>query len=158
MPYKWKIGTTQRLLMKCKGFKASWFWRSKTSIIGETQANMAMIWLIKLDQVGFKICSTVYKALHDLSLSYIMEMMALTTRIPRRQDLRSASRCDLIIPKYNIKFAERAFVVPGPMAWNRLPLSVRDAPLLTTFHCLLKTDLLQIGYPDSWLCTVPLQS
>ena len=69
--------------------------------------------------------------------------------VPRRQDLRSASRSELIIPKHRTKFAERAFIVAGPMAWYRLPQTIREAPSLTTFRRLLKTYLFEIAYSDS---------
>ena len=78
-------------------------------------------WLSIRQRVDFKICLMVYKAQHDLSPVYLTEMMKPTSMIPRRRDLRSASRCDLIIPKHRTKFAEHAFIVAGPMAWNRLP-------------------------------------
>ena len=55
-------------------------------------------WLPIRQRVDFKICSVVYKAQHDLSPIYITEMMKKTSMISRRQHLRSASRCDLIIP------------------------------------------------------------
>ena len=70
---------------------------------------------------------------------YVMEIMKPTSMIPRRQDLQSASRCDTIIPKHRTKFAERAFIVAGPMAWTRLPQTIRETPSLTTFRRLLKT-------------------
>ena len=67
-------------------------------------------------RVDFKICSIVYKAQHDLSPIYIMEMMKPTSIIPRHQDLRSASHSELIIPKHRTKFAEHAFIISGLMA------------------------------------------
>ena len=91
----------------------------------------------------------VYKAQHDLSPIYITEMMKLTSMIPRRQDLRSASRCNLIIPKHRTTFAEHAYIITGPMAWNRLPQTIREAPSLTTFRRLLKTYLFETAYSDS---------
>ena len=60
-------------------------------------------WLPFWQQVDFKICSMVYKAQHDLSPIYIMEMMKPTSMISRRQDLRSASRSELIITKDGTK-------------------------------------------------------
>ena len=86
-----------------------------------------MNWLPIRQQVHFKICSMVYKAQHDLSPIYITEMMKPTSMIPRRQDLRSVSRYDLIIPKHRTKFAEHSFIVAGPMAWNMLPQTIREA-------------------------------
>ena len=90
----------------------------------------------------------VYKAQHDLSPIYITEMKQ-TSMIPRRQDLRSASRCDLIISKHRTKFGEYAVIVMGPMACNRLPQTIRKVPLFTTFRRLLKTYLFEIAYSDS---------
>ena len=89
-------------------------------------------WLPIQQQVDFKICSMVLKAWHDLSPIYVTEMMKPTSMIPRRQDLRSASRCDLIIPKHRTKFAEHAFIITGPVAWNRLSQIICEAPSLTT--------------------------
>ena len=106
-------------------------------------------WLPIRLRVDFTICSMFYKAQHDLSPKYITEMMKRTSRIPRRQDLRSASRYDLITPKHRTKFAEHAFIVAGPMAWNRLPPTIREAPSLITFRRLLKTNLFEIAYSDS---------
>ena len=118
-------------------------------------------WLPIRQRVDFKMFSMVYKAQHDLSPVYITEMTKPTSMISRRQDLRSASRCDLLIPKHRTKFAEHTFIVADPMAWNRLPQTIREAPSLTTFRWfrrLLKTYLFEIAYSDSWLCTVPLGS
>ena len=73
-------------------------------------------WLPIRLQVDFKIYSMVYKEQHDLSSIYITEMIKPTSMIPRRQDLRSASRSELIISKHRTKFDEHAFIVAGPMA------------------------------------------
>ena len=67
-------------------------------------------WLPVRKEVDFKICSMVYKAQHGLSPIYITEMMKPTSMIPRRQDLRSASHSERIIPRHRTKFAERAFM------------------------------------------------
>ena len=95
-------------------------------------------WLPIQRRVDFKICSMVYKAQHDLSRIYLTEMMKPTSLILRHQYLKSASRCDLIIPKHRTKFAERAFIVAGPMSGNRLPQTIREVPSPTTFRHLLK--------------------
>ena len=58
--------------------------------------------------------------------------------------LRSASHCDLIIPKHRTKFAEHAFIVVGPLAWNRLPQAIHEAPSLITFRRLLKNICLRL--------------
>ena len=60
-------------------------------------------WLPIRQRVEFKICSMVFKAQLDLSPIYIMELMKSTSMIPKRQDLKSASRCDLIILMHRTK-------------------------------------------------------
>ena len=138
-----------RLLMLCPG---------APDVITTDFTRDYLHWLPMQQWVTFKICSIVYKAQHDLSPIYITEMMKPTPMILRRQDLRSASHCDLIIPKHRTKIAEHAFIVASPLAWNGLPQTIREAQSLTTFHRLLKTYLFEIAYSDSWLCTVPLRS
>ena len=100
-------------------------------------------------RVDFKICSLVYQAQHDLSPIYITEMMKPTSMILRRQDLRSATRSELMIPKHRTTFTQHAFMVAGRMAWIRLPQTIREAPSFTTFRRLLTKYLFEIAYSDS---------
>ena len=47
--------------------------------------------------------------------------------VPGRQHLRSASRCQLIVPRVRRStFGARAFAIAGPTVWNSLPDSLRD--------------------------------
>ena len=85
-------------------------------------------------------------------------MMKPTSMIPRHQDSRSTSSCDLIIPKHITKFVEHTFIVASKMAWNRLPQTIHEEPSLTTFRRLLKTYLFEIAYSYCWLCTVLMRS
>ena len=78
------------------------------------------------------------------NMIYIAEMMQSTSMIPRRQDLRLASRCDLIIPKHRAKFAEHTFIVAGPVAWNRLLQTIREASSLITFRRVFKHICLRL--------------
>ena len=120
-------------------------------------------WLSIRHRVDFKICSMVYTAQHDLSPIYITEMMKPTSMIPRRQDLRSVSRCDLIIPKHRTKFAGHAFIVAGQMeyastdnpwsviayniSWFIENIFVRDCLLrLLTIYCDLQSSLFRLLY------------
>ena len=53
--------------------------------------------------------------------------MAPVASNPGRQQLRSAARSDVIVPRCRTKFGSRAFSIAGPEVWNRLPQSVRSA-------------------------------
>ena len=46
---------------------------------------------------------------------------------------------DLVLQRTRTKFGGRAFAVAGPVAWNRLPCSVRNSPSLDSFKTALKT-------------------
>ena len=56
--------------------------------------------------------------------------------IPRRRDLRSSVRSQLIPASHRRQFAERALAVGGPMLWNSLPDAVCKATSLTAFRRL----------------------
>jgi len=63
--------------------------------------------------------------------------------VASRRHLRSASRCQLLVPRHNLStYGRRAFSVVGPAAWNCLCDELRE-PLLTanSFRQLLKTRL-----------------
>jgi len=48
--------------------------------------------------------------------------------VASRQHLRSASRCQLVVPRHRLStFGRRAFAVAGPMSWNSLPNSLRES-------------------------------
>ena len=53
---------------------------------------------------------------------------------PGRQQLRSAARSDVIVPRCRTKFGSRAFSIAGPEVWNRLPQSVWSADTVRQFR------------------------
>ena len=64
----------------------------------------------------------------------------------RRSTLRSASDDQLIVPRTKTKAGERAFSVAGPLAWNSLPLTVRQLSSLSAFKRHLKTYLFNVFF------------
>jgi len=60
-----------------------------------------------------------------------------------RRHLRSANRHLLDVPRFRLNtYGRRAFSVAGPMAWNSLPVFIRDLTTSTDcFRRLLKTYL-----------------
>jgi len=67
----------------------------------------------------------VYKVMHGLAPAYLSELCASSSIEGRT---RSSAR-DLVVLRTKTKFGERAFVVAGPAAWNRLPCSIRNSVL-----------------------------
>jgi len=74
---------------------------------------------------------------------YLVDCCKSTTDAVSRQQLRSASRHQLIVPRHRrSNFGRRVFTVAGPTAWNSLPDYLRDPSLSEdTFRRLLKTYL-----------------
>ena len=87
-------------------------------------------WLRSRERVSFKICVMVYKALHDMTPSYIKDLCVLVMMITRKSSLRSATDGQIVVPKTSTKAGDRAFAVVGPQAWNTLPAYVRQSPSL----------------------------
>ena len=58
---------------------------------------------------------------------YLMELWLPVGSAVGRQCLRSASRGDLIVPRFLLQtFGHRAIAVSGPQIWNSLPLKIID--------------------------------
>jgi len=94
-------------------------------------------WLpVQAQHIQFKLCLMMYKAMHGLAPAYLFELCA-SSYVEGRS--RSSARGDLVVQRTRTKFGGRAFVVAGPVAWNRLPCSVRNSPSLESFKTALKT-------------------
>jgi len=55
--------------------------------------------------------------------------------------LRSTSRGDFIVPRFNRQLSYSSFSVAAPSAWNRLPSHIRTSSTYTLFLTRLKTHL-----------------
>ena len=78
-------------------------------------------WLPIRKRIEFKIVLLVGAA-----PEYLMELCRPVSSAAGRQSLRSASRGDLIIPRFRLRtFGFRAFAISGPQLCNSLPLDVR---------------------------------
>jgi hypothetical protein len=100
-------------------------------------------WLPVTHRVQFKILLQVYRGLNGLSPGYISEL--LHPYVPGRA-LRSADSSLLCVPRTNTNWGDRAFSRTGPVLWNKLPISVRVSPSLSTFKSRLKTLLFTDAY------------
>ena len=104
-------------------------------------------WLPVAQRVQFKIATLIYSARLGNSPSYIKDYVRPSTR-GERIGLRSTGNEMLLlnVPRYETKFAERAFAVSGPTVWNGLPLYVRQSSTLAIFRKNLKTHLFMSSY------------
>jgi hypothetical protein len=100
-------------------------------------------WLPYPERVEFKLCSTIYKCLHNSAPQYLIELCIPVATLPGRCHLRSAACGDLFVPATSTKtIGPRGFFYAGPVAWNRLQPVLKDPSLsFTMFKKLLKTEL-----------------
>ena len=125
-------------------------------------------WLPFPERVEFKLCSVVYKCLHDSAPRYLSQYCILTlvrlsqkivsftlhyitlhyitlpvASLPGRSHPRSAASGDLFVPATSTKtIGPRGFFHAGPTAWNCLPPSLKDPNItFSVFKKLLKTEL-----------------
>ena len=96
-------------------------------------------WLPICYRIVFKILLITYKALNNLTPSYIRDL--LTPYVPSRQ-LRLSSKDLLVIPRFNLKTnGARSFSVAAPALWNTLPSDIMNSSSVSVFKTKLKTFL-----------------
>ena len=85
-------------------------------------------WLRCTERIQYKLCMTVFKALHGLVPEYLTELCTPAVVGEKRAVLRSASTLhgllNIPIRTLNTNFDDRAFKVAGPTAWNSLPTNI----------------------------------
>ena len=83
-------------------------------------------WLPIRRRIDFKIALMVRHCLVGAAPEYLMELCHPVGSAVGRQCLWSASRGDLVVPRFRLQtFGHRAFAVSGPQIWNSLPLRIR---------------------------------
>ena len=99
-------------------------------------------WLDVPERIQHKLGVTVHRCLQGKTPQYLIECCTPTSEVASRQRLRSASRHQLVVPRYRrSKFGRRAFSVAGPMVWNSLPDHLRDPTLSSDcFKSRLKAE------------------
>ena len=94
-------------------------------------------WLPVRYRIQFKILTFTFKSLNSLAPPYLSELICPYT--PARC-LRSAEQFLLRGPKTKKPArGDRAFSAAAPKLWNELPLSIKQAPSLSSFKSRLKT-------------------
>ena len=98
-------------------------------------------WLPVQKRIQFKILMLVYRAIHHLAPKYMQDSLIMYR--PTRS-LRSSNSLFLQVPRTVHSWGDNAFSHMGPTLWNRLPISLRNAPTLQTFKQHLKTYLFDL--------------
>ena len=100
-------------------------------------------WLHCPERTRYKLCITVFKALHGMAPGYIADLCLPEVISERWSMLRSAltSGIRLAVPRWSscTRFGDQAFRVVRPTAWNSLPESIRLISTLNSFKQQLKT-------------------
>ena len=82
-------------------------------------------WLPIRQRIEYKVCLTVFKALHGFQPGYIAAMCVPVSSLASRTRLRSADSGKLSFIRTNTELGKRAFAHAGPTAWNNIPTAVK---------------------------------
>ena len=98
-------------------------------------------WLPVKQRIVYKLALLVYKCLHGSAPSYLTEHYTVLTAASLHHQLRSSTRGELHLPRTRTHlFGPRSSPSSGPIIWNALPVSLRDASLtLEQFKKMFKT-------------------
>jgi len=124
----WKTHTNKKLY-RCKGTA-----QCAINTIGEWPSSALKV--ITIAATDFKIATLTYKALSSGQPAYFRELISPYT--PSRI-MRSSDQSLLTIPRTNLTIGQCAFSCSSPVIWNSIPLSVRNAPTISTFKRRLKS-------------------
>ena len=103
-------------------------------------------WLPVFYRIYFKILILTFKAIHNMSPSYISNLVSIKSC--SAYSLRSNSSLILDRPKGRIlsTLGARSFYAAAPTLWNSLPANIRDITSLSIFKKNLKTYLFSLAY------------
>jgi len=96
--------------------------------------------------IQHKLGVTVHRCLQGKAPQYLIVCCTPTSEVASCQQLHSASRHQLVVPRYHCsEFGHQAFSDAGPMVWNSLPDHLRDPTLGSDcFKSRLKTYLFSL--------------
>ena len=88
-------------------------------------------WLTFENRCKYHTAIIVYKALNDLTPSYIKDIVKISTN--EKYNLRSTSRQDIAHVRYNTLYKKQSFTFYSIHVWNILPQCIRKASTVNTF-------------------------
>ena len=98
-------------------------------------------WIPIHQRIEYKLCLTVFKALHGISPGYIAAICVPVSSLVLRSRLPSADLGKLSFIRTNTEFGKRAFAHAGPTARNNIPTAVKLYSTVSAFRLALKTYL-----------------
>jgi len=93
-------------------------------------------WLPIRARIDFKIATLTY---NTLTIGHPAHLRELISPYQPSRLLRSGKQLLLTVPRAKLAIGQRAFSYSSPVIWNAIPLSVRDAPSISTFKRRLKS-------------------
>ena len=105
-------------------------------------------WLPIPQRIDYKLSMLVFKGLNGMGPQYLSELLVPVSSVTGRQQLRSAQKCDLVVPRTRCStLGSRAFAVCGPTVWNSIPRDIRiQSKSVHEFGKKLKTHLFKLAY------------
>jgi len=103
-------------------------------------------WLSVVYRIQFKLALVMFTIHTRRCPDYLTDSVQACNSDPARTRLRSASSSDYTVPRTRTRFGDRAFSVAGPVVWNSLPATVREADSLHSFRRKLKTHLFTLCF------------
>ena len=111
-----------------------------------TPALYSLHWLPVFYRIHFKILIITFKAIYNISPSYICNLVSIKSCSD--YSLRSNKSLFLDRPKGRMlsTLGARSFYAAAPTLWNSLPLHIREITSLSVFKKQLKTYFFNIAY------------
>ena len=100
-------------------------------------------WMSFNERCNLHIGSIIYKSNNNLAPSYISDILTFSSN--ENHNLRSASRNDIVTPKYRTNYGIKTFCYNGSKIWNSIPYDIRSATSLTSFKKGYKQYILEIN-------------
>ena len=109
-------------------------------------------WLRASERIRFKLATLVYRSLHGLALRYLSDDLCSVADIPSRRNLRSASSCQLEVPRTRLtSVGYRTFSAAGSRLWNILPRDITECQTVETFKRKLIHFMFSLSFPGLYL-------
>jgi len=93
-------------------------------------------WLPIEWRIRFKLATSTYETLHTGHPPYLTDFLQYHKS---SVSTRSSTSQLLAIPRHNLSFGSRSFLVSAPRIWNSLTPQIRQFQTLATFRRHLKT-------------------
>ena len=129
------MNRTDLKIQKPKTQFLQFLFSKKLTLDGFSRFLNKLHWLRAREQITFKLCLLVYKAINGHAPSYLQDLCVPVTTVSTRVALHSAARGDLVVPRTRHVSATGHFVSPVPQ---------RGTACRQTFQLLLLRQLSRI--------------